>query len=122
MNKTEILRKSQGDEGMTVAESKAYQTMVEKKPQVYGKWGTLKKQYLEEKGIDWTIENLPEYLHGIDRQAERMYETMYAKLSASPQYKKTGDFLKDLQIETEINRLIEEEILNELIYDKEGRI
>lgn len=116
MNKAEILRKAQSDEGMTVAEIKAYQTMVEKKPQVYGKWGTLKKQYLEEKGIDWTIANLSEYLHGIDRQAERMYETMYAKLSASEQFKKTGDFVKDLQIETEIKHRIDEEILSELIY------
>ncbi len=116
MNKADILRKAQSDEGMTVAEIKAYQMMVDKKPQVYGKWGTLRKQYLEEKGIDWTIANLPEYLHGIDRQAERLYETMYAKLSASEQYKKTGKFLKDLQIETEIKHRIEEEILNELIY------
>lgn len=116
MNRTEILRKAQNDEEMTVAEIKAYQKMVEQKPQVYGKYGTLKKQYLEEKGIDWTIANLPEYLHGIDEQADRMYETMYAKLSASPQFKKTGDFLKDLQIETEIKHRIDEEILNELIY------
>lgn len=116
MNKAEILRKAQSDEGLTVAEIKAYQATVEKKPQVYGKYGTLKKQYLEEKGIDWTIANLPDYLHGIDRQAERMYETMYAKLSASTQYKKTGDFQKDLQIETEIKNRIDEEILNELIY------
>ncbi len=116
MDKAEILRKAQGDEGMTVAEIKVYQKTVEKKPHVYGKYGTLKKQYLEEKGIDWTITNLPEYLHGIDEQADRMYETMYAKLSASPQFKKTGDFLKDLQIETEIKHRIDEEILNELIY------
>lgn len=116
MNMTEVMRKAQSDEGMTVTEIKAYQKTVERKPQVYGKYGTLKKQYLEEKGIDWTIANLPEYLHGIDEQAERMYETMYAKLSASPQYKKTGDFLKDLQIETEIKNRIDEEILNELIY------
>ena len=116
MNKTEILRKAQSDEGMTVAEIKAYHTMVEQKPQVYGKYGTLKLQYLKDKGIDWTIANLPEYLHGIDEQADRMYETMYAKLSASPQFKKTGDFMKDLQIETEIQHRIDEEILNELIY------
>lgn len=116
MNKAEILRKAQSDEGMTVAEIKLYQTMVEQKPQVYGKWGTLKLQYLKDNGIDWTIANLPEYLHGIDRQADRMYETIYAKLSASPQYKKTGDFMKDLQIETEIKNRIDEEILNELIY------
>lgn len=116
MDKAEILRKVQSDEGMTVAEIKAYQKTVEKKPHVYGKYGTLKKQYLEEKGIEWTIANLPEYLHGVDRQADRMYETMYAKLSASEQYKKTGDFLKDLQIETEIKHRIEEEILTELVY------
>lgn len=86
MNKTEILRKAQSDEGMTVAE------------------------------INWTIADLPEYLHGIDRQARRMYDTMYAKLSASEQFQKTGDFIKDLQIETEIQRRIDEEILNELVY------
>lgn len=116
MNKTEILRKAQSDEGMTVAEIKVYQKTVKPKPQVYGKYGTLKKQYLQDKGIDWTIANLPEYLHGIDRQAQRMYDTMYAKLSASEQFKKTGDFIKDLQIETEIQNRIDEEILNELIY------
>lgn len=116
MNKTEILRKAQSDEGMTVAEIKAYQTMVEKKPQVYGKWGTLKLHYLKDKGVDWTIDNLPEYLHGIDKRAERLYETMYAKLTASEQFKKTGEFLKDLQIETEIKNRIDEEILTELIY------
>ncbi len=119
MNKTEILRKAQSDEGMTVAEIKAYQKMVEQKPQVYGKYGTLAKQYLEEHNVAkyWALGgDLPEYLHGIDRQAERMYEAMYAKLSASEQFKKTGDFLKDLQIETEIQRRIEEEILNELVY------
>lgn len=116
MNKTEILRKAQSDEGMTVAEIKAYQKTVKPKPQVYGKYGTLKKQYLQDKGIDWTIANLPEYLHGIDRQAQRLYDTMYAKLSASEQFKKTGNFIKDLQIETEIQHRIDEEILNELIY------
>ena len=116
MNKAEILRKAQSDEGMTVAEIKAYQEAVRPKPQVYGKYGTLKKQYLQDKGIDWTIANLPEYLHGIDRQAQRMYDTMYAKLSASEQFKKTGDFIKDLQIETEIQHRVDEEILNELIY------
>lgn len=116
MNKAEILRKAESDEGMTVAEIKAYQKTVKKKPPVYGKYGTLKKQYLEEKGIEWTIANLPKYLHGIDRQAERMYKNIHAKLSASEQFKKTGDFLKDLQIETEIKHRIEEEILTELIY------
>ena len=115
MDKTPILKKAQNEEGMTVEEIKAYQAMVEQKSQLYGKYGTLKLEYLKDKGIDWTIANLPEYLHGIDKQAERMYETMYVKLSASEQYKKTGDFLKDLQIETEIKQRIDEEILNELV-------
>ena len=116
MNMAEVLRKARSGEGMTVEEIKAYQSTVEYKPQVYGKYGTLKKKYLEDKGIDWTIANLPEYLHGVDKQAEQMYETMYAKLSASPQFKKTGDFVKDLRHETEIQHRIQEEIMNELIY------
>lgn len=120
MNKAEILRKAQSDEGMTVAEIKAYRKMVQPQAaQVYGKYGTLAKQYLEEHNVAkfWALGgDLPEYLHGIDRQAERLYETMYEKLSASEQFKKTGDFLKDLQIETEIQHRIEEEILNELVY------
>lgn len=116
MNMTEIVRKAQAGEGMTVEEVKAYQASVKQEPQVYGKYGTLKLQYLKEKGIDWTIVNLPEYLHGVDRQADELYEVMYAKLSASEQYKKTGNYIKDLQIETEIQRRIEEEILNELVY------
>ena len=42
--------------------------------------------------------------------------TMYNKLSKSERFKKTGDFMKDLQIETEKQKLIEEEILTELVY------
>ena len=116
MNKAEILRKAQSDEGMTVAEIKAYQMMVEQKPQVYGKWGTLKLQYLKEKGIDWTIADLPTYLHGVDRQAEELQETMRAKLEQDERYKRTGNFMEDYRRQTEIQRLIEEEILNEIVY------
>ena len=119
MNKAEILKKAANDEGMTVEEIKAYRELVEQKPQVYGKYGTLAKQYLEEHNVAkfWALGgDLPEYLHGIDRQAAEMYEVMYAKLSALPEYKKTGDFIRDLQIETEIKGRIEKEILNELVY------
>ena len=49
---------------------------------------------------------LPEYLHGIDRQAADLYDTMYAKLSKSKRFKKTGNFIKDLQIETEIKGIM----------------
>ncbi len=119
MNNAEILRKAESGEGLTVEEIKVYRQLVKPQKHVYGKYGTLAKKYLEEHNVAkyWALAgDLPEYLHGIDRQAERMYEVMYAKLSKSEQYKKTGDFLKDLQIETEIKNRIEEEILNEIVY------
>lgn len=114
--KNDVLRKANSGEGLTVEEIIEYQKLVKPQKQVYGKYGTLKKKYLEEKGTDWLIENLPEYLHGIDRQADELYNIIYNKLSNSENYKKTGDFMKDLQIESEKKRLIDEEILNELIY------
>lgn len=90
--------------------------------QVYGKYGTLAKKYLEEYAVGklWTIENLPEYLHGIDRQVDELYETMYKKLNEDERYKRTGDFMEDYRRQTAIQKLIEEEILNELVYVNEG--
>lgn len=64
----ELLVKVEADEGLTVDEIKRYQKLVKPQKHVYGKWGTFKRKYLEDKGIDWTIANLPEYLHGVDRQ------------------------------------------------------
>lgn len=64
----------------------------------------------------WAIDNLPEYLHGIDRQADELYETMYAKLSKDARYERVSDFMENYRRQTEIQRLIEEEILNELVY------
>ena len=119
MNNAEILRKAESGEGLTVDEVKVYQQLVKPQKHVYGKYGTLAKKYLEEHNVGkyWALAgDLPEYLHGIDRQAERMYEAMHAKLSKLEQYKKTGDYLKDVQIETEIKNRIEEEILNEIVY------
>ena len=66
------------------------------------------KQYLIDKGIDWTIANLPEYLHGVDRQADELYDTMYEKLSKQERCRKTGDFMENLKRETEMQQLIEE--------------
>lgn len=88
------------------------------KEQVYGKYGTIAKQYFEENNFGklLTIENVPEYLHGIDRQAEEIYETMYVKLSQDELYKRTNDFMENYRRQTEIQRLIDEEILNELVY------
>ena len=64
----------------------------------------------------WAIENLPEYLHGIDRQAEEIYEDMRGKLLENVRYKRTGNFIEDYRRQTEVNRLIEQEILSELVY------
>ncbi len=119
MNKAEVMKKAERGEGLTVAEIKVYQQEVKPIKHTYGKYGTLAKQYLEEH--HWVKVaalggDFPEYLHGIDRAADEMYETMYAKLSAQERLKKTGDFMTDLQKETEIKHLIEEEILNELVY------
>lgn len=35
--------------------------------------------------------DLPQYLHGIDEAAERLWETMNEKLSKDERYKHTGD-------------------------------
>ena len=118
MNTAEVLRKAEAGEGLTVEEVKVYQSLVQPVKHTYGKYGTLAKKYLEEHNPAklWTIENIPEYLHGVDAAADRMYDAMYAKLSASEQFKKNGDFMHDLQVETEIRNRIDTEILNEIVY------
>ena len=119
MKLAELIRKARENEGMTVSEIKAYEKLVKPKVQVYGKYGTLAKKYLEEHNVGKLMllaGELPEYLHGVDEQADEMYKVMYEKLSKSEQFKKTGDFMHDLQVETEIKHRIEEEILNELVY------
>ena len=116
MNVEEVIKKAESDEGLTVKEIKIYQKAVKPVKHVYGKYGTLAKRYLEDKGLDWTIANLPEYLHGVDRAADELYETMYEKFSKEERFKKSGDFMENLKRETEMQRLIEEEILNEIVY------
>lgn len=116
----QLLAKVEADEGLTVDGIKLYQKLVKPQKHVYGKWGTLKRKYLEDKGIDWTIANLPEYLHGVDRQAEDMYNVLNAKLSQNPLYKRTGEFMEDYRRLTALQHTIEEEILNELIYAGEA--
>lgn len=113
MTDKELLAKAETSKGLTVDEIKRYHQLVKPQKHVYGKYGTLKRKYLEGKGLDWTIENLPEYLHGVDKQAKEMYNVLYAKLSLSPLYKRTGEFMEALQ------HAIEEEILSELIYTEE---
>ena len=82
MNVKEIIAKADRGEGLTVEEIKVYRKAVPAHHHVYGKYGTLALKYLEEHNVGklWEIENLPEYLHGIDRQADELYESMYARL------------------------------------------
>ena len=118
MNKAKVMRKAEAGEGLTVAEIKVYQKEVKPQKHVYGKYGTLAKQYLEDKGIDWTIANLPEYLHGVDKAADELYETMYEKFSKEDRFRMSDDFMENLKRQTEVQGLIEEEILNEIVYLK----
>ena len=118
MNVEEVIKKAESDEGLTVKEIKVYQKAVKPVKHVYGKYGTLAKRYLEDKGLDWTIANLPEYLHGVDKAADELYETMYEKFSKEERFKKSADFMENLKRETEMQRLIEEEILNGIVYIK----
>lgn len=118
MNAQKVIEKANKGENLTVEEIKIYQTNVKPEKHVYGKYGTLVKQYLEEHNFGklLAIENVPEYLHGIDKQAEEIYETMFAKLSKDERYKQTNDFMENYKRQTEMQKLIEEEILNELVY------
>ena len=79
MNKDEVLRKAEAGMGLTVEDVQVYQRLVKPIKHVYGKYGTLAKKYLEEHNIAkyWSIENLPEYLHGVDAAADRMWTAMY---------------------------------------------
>ena len=102
--------------GLTVEEIIEYQRTQPYKKQVYGKWGNLKYQYLKDIGVDWTIVDLPTLLHGVDKAANKLWDVMYEKLSKDKCFQRTGDYIKDVQLENEKKRLIEEEILNEIIY------
>lgn len=118
MNAQEIIAKADMGEELTEEEIRVYREAVKPVNHTYGKYGTLAKKYLEEENVGkyWAIESLPEYLHSIDRQANELYETMYAKLSQDERYKRTGNFMEDYRRQTEIQRLIEGEILSELVY------
>lgn len=114
--KEQVVLKAERGEGLTVEEIKIYQSAVKPVKHTYGKYGALKKKYLEETGIDWTIADLPSYLHKVDEQADELYEVMRERLSKDERYRRTGDFMEDLRRQTEMQRLIEEEILNEIVY------
>ena len=119
MKINDVLKKAEAGEGLTVEEIKEYQKAVKPKKQVYGKYGTLALKYLEEHNSAkmWALAGeLPEYLHGIDKAAEDLYDVMYDKLSKDERYKRTGNYLEDVRRENTIKMIIEEEILNEIVY------
>lgn len=119
MNVEEIIRKAERNEGLTVEEVKIYQQAVKPKKHVYGKYGTLAKQYIEEHNFGKLLSlagQLPEYLHGVDKAAEDLYDVMWDKLSKSEQYRRTGNYLEDVKRINAMKQVIEEEILSEIVY------
>ena len=119
MNVEEIIKKADLGEGLTVEEVKIYQQAVKPKKHVYGKYGTLAKEYIEEHNLGKLLSlagQLPEYLHGIDKAAEDLYDTMWDKLSKSEQYRPTGNYLEDVKRINAMKQVIEEEILSEIVY------
>ena len=119
MNVEEIIKKAEANEGLTVEEIKIYQQAVKPKKHVYGKYGTLAKQYIEEHNFGKLLSlagQLPEYLHGVDKAAEELYDVMWDKLSKSEQYRRTGNYLEDVKRINAMKQVIEEEILSEIVY------
>ena len=118
MTLEELERKSE-TEGLTVEEVMEYQKLVKPVRHVYGKYGTLAKHYIEEHNFGKLLSlagRLPEYLHGVDKAANDLYDVMYEKLSKSDEFKRTGDYLTDVRRQNELRQRIEEEILSELVY------
>lgn len=122
MKAEKIVEKAAADEEMTVEEIMQYREIVKPKVQTYGKYGTLAKEYLEKHNPSklWALAgDLPEYLHNIDKQADELYNVMYERLSQDEKYRKTGDYLTDLQKETTVRQIIDETILSQVVYEQE---
>lgn len=122
MKAEEILEKAAADEEMTVEEIMQYREIVKPKVHTYGRYGTLAKEYLENHNPAklWALAgDLPEYLHNIDKQADDLYNVMYERLSQDEKYRKTGEYLANLQKETTIRQIIEETILSQVVYEQE---
>ena len=119
MNVEEIIKKADANEGLTVEEIKIYEKAVKPKKHVYGKYGTLANQYIEEHNFGKLLSlagQLPEYLHGVDKAAEELYDVMWDKLSKSEEYRRTGNYLEDVKRINAMKQVIEEEILSEIVY------
>lgn len=119
MKATEVIRKANSGEGLTVEEIKIYNANVKPQKHVYGKYGTLAKRYIEEHNFGKLLSlagHLPEYLHGVDKAAEELYDVLWDKLSKNEGYCRTGNYLEDVKRINAMKQVIEEEILNEIVY------
>ena len=119
MNIQDIIKKADAGEDLTVEEIIIYEANVKPKQQVYGKYGTLAKQYIEEHDFAKYLSlagDLPDYLHGIDQAAEELYDVLWDSLSKREEYRQTGNYLEDVRRMNTIQQIIEEEILREIVY------
>ena len=121
MTNEDLIAKVDSQQGLTVTEIKRYKRLVKPQKHLYGKYGTLANMFMEEHAVGkyWAlIANgaLPDYLHGIDRQADKLYDTMSAKLSQTEQCRRTGDYITDMRRIVAMQKAIEDEILTELVY------
>ena len=119
MNVEKIIRKADANEGLTVEEIKIYEKAVKPQKHVYGKYGTLAKEYIEKHNFGKLLSlagHLPEYLHGVDKAAQEIYDVLWDKLSKSETYRKTGNYLEDVKRINAMKQVIEEEILSEIVY------
>ena len=120
MTNEELIAKVDSGQGLTVTEIKRYQRLVKPHKHLYGKYGTLAKIYLAEHAVGkyWALVangTLPDYLHGIDRQADELYDTISVKLQTK-QYRRTGDYITDVRRIVAMQKAIKDEILTELVY------
>lgn len=115
------------DENILTTLAKATNASIDKLNAGIGMWGNRALDYIysDEAPFPLQIEleetenGINEYGKLIDRKAAEIYAVMRPQLASLPQYRTTGEFLKDLQKNNEINHIIEEHIYNELIYVSE---
>ena len=123
MKREEILRKVKENKELTIDEIKFCQSITNSDiKQVYGKYGTLAKHYIEEynKGKMLSlVGKFPEYLHNIDKQASELYDILYAQLSVKNEIKRTGNFSEDMKRISKMQSVIDEVIMNQLVYENE---
>lgn len=119
MTDKQLIEKVESGVAITREEFNEYKKLVKPKVQVYGKYGTIALRYMEEHQFGKFLSlagELPDYLHNLDKQADDLYDVLYNKLSNSEEYKRTGDYLYDVRRIGAMQKVIEEEILNTLVY------